>query len=164
MCSTGTTSNPHRFHGLGSLDATLQRSDSGLRLLTVEAIRLQTLFVLFFIELGSRRVHLAGITSNPNEIWVTQQARQLVWELGDRETLLHFLIHDNDSKFSDTFDTVFESEAFHVIHTPYHAPMPMHLPNSGCAQLVKSAWICSSTARIVSLRRLLQSGSDSSRN
>jgi len=89
---------------------------------TVETIRLQTLYVLFFIELGSRRVHLAGITANPNEIWVTQQARQLVWEFDDRETPLRFLIHDNDSKFSDTFDTVFESETFHVIHTPYRAP------------------------------------------
>ena len=42
---------------------------------TVETIRLQTLYVLFFIELSSRRIHLAGVTANPNEIWVTQQAR-----------------------------------------------------------------------------------------
>ena len=88
----------------------------------METIRLQTLYVLFFIELGSRQVHLAGITSNPNEIWITQQARQLVWEFDNLETPLRFLIHDNDSKFSATFDTIFESETFHVIHTPYHSP------------------------------------------
>jgi hypothetical protein len=50
---------------------------------TVETIRLQTLYVLFFIELGSRRVHLAGCTAMPNSAWVTQQARQLVWHLSD---------------------------------------------------------------------------------
>ena len=89
---------------------------------TVETIRLQTLYVLFFIELGSRRVHLAGITANPNETWVTQQARQLVWKLDDREKPLHFLIHDNDRKFSNAFDNVFESEGFSIIHTPYYTP------------------------------------------
>jgi hypothetical protein len=89
---------------------------------TVETIRLQTLYVLFFIELGTRRVHLAGVTANPNEIWVTQQARQLVWELEDRETPFCFLIRDIDRKFSKAFDTHFEREAFHVIHTPYLAP------------------------------------------
>ncbi|MCJ7703767.1 MAG: integrase core domain-containing protein [Anaerolineales bacterium] len=89
---------------------------------TIETIWLQTIYVLFFIELGSRRVHFAGITINPNEIWVTQQARQLVWELSDRETPFRFLIHDNDCSFSKAFDAVFESEGFYVIHTPFKAP------------------------------------------
>jgi putative transposase len=89
---------------------------------TIETIWLQTIYVLFFIELGSRRVHFAGITTNPNEIWVTQQARQLVWEFNDRETPLRFLIHDNDCSFSKAFDAVFQSEGFHAIHTPFRAP------------------------------------------
>lgn len=89
---------------------------------TIETIWLKTIYVLFFIELGSRRVHFAGITTHPNQIWVTQQARQLVWKLYHRESPLRFLIHDNDSKFSKSFDIVFESEGFHVIHTPYYAP------------------------------------------
>jgi hypothetical protein len=89
---------------------------------TVETVFLQTLYVLFFIELGSRRVHFAGITTNPNQVWVTQQARQLVWELSDREKPLRFLIHDNDRSFCPAFDTVFESEGFHVIPTPLQAP------------------------------------------
>jgi putative transposase len=89
---------------------------------TVETVFLQTIYVLFFIELGSRRVHFASITTNPNQIWVTQQARQLVWELSDREEPLRFLIHDNDSSFCPAFDTVFESEGFHVIPTPVRAP------------------------------------------
>jgi hypothetical protein len=49
--------------------------------LTVETVWLQTLYVLFFIELGTRRVYLAGITEHPNSAWVTQQARQLTWQL-----------------------------------------------------------------------------------
>jgi putative transposase len=89
---------------------------------TVETVWLQTLYVLFFIELGTRRVHLAGVTANPNQLWVTQQARQLVWQLDDRESPLRFLIHDNDGKFTAAFDTVFRSEDLRVIPTPYRAP------------------------------------------
>ncbi len=89
---------------------------------TVETIWLKTIYVFFFIELGTRRVHFAGITTNPNQVWVTQQARQLVWKLREQDTSLRFLIHDNDSKFSRSFDVVFQSEGFHVIHTPYSAP------------------------------------------
>jgi putative transposase len=89
---------------------------------TVETIWLQTIYILFFIELGSRRVHFAGITTNPNQSWVTQQARQLVWELSDREKPLQFLIHDNDGSFCQAFDAVFASEGLHVINTPVRAP------------------------------------------
>jgi putative transposase len=73
--------------------------------------------------LGTRRIHLAGCTSNPNQIWVSQQARQLVWELKDQAPSKQaFLIHDHDSKFTSSFDTVFSSEGIDVIHTPYQAP------------------------------------------
>lgn len=89
---------------------------------TVETIWLKTIYVLFFIELGSRQVHIAGITSNPNGFWVSQQARQLVWELPGRVRSLCFLIHDNDTKFSKAFDAVFESEGIHVIRIPFPAP------------------------------------------
>jgi putative transposase len=66
---------------------------------TVETFFLKTLYVLVFIELGSRRVHFAGCTVHPNEHWVTQQARQLVWKLESQEPTIRFLIHDNDTKF-----------------------------------------------------------------
>src|SRR5206468_5050061 len=68
--------------------------------LIVETISLQRLYVLFFIELGSRRVHLAGCTANPTGAWVTQQARQLTWTIAERPTPLRYLIRDRDSKFS----------------------------------------------------------------
>lgn len=89
---------------------------------TVETIWLKTIYVLFFIELGTRRVHFAGIATNPNQILVTQQARQLVWKLREQDSSLRFLIHDNDTKFSRSFDMVFQSEGFQVIHTPFQAP------------------------------------------
>jgi len=89
---------------------------------TIETIWLKTIYVLFFIELGTRRVHFANVTTNPNQIWATQQARQLIWKLHQEDTSLRFLIHDNDTKFSNSFDAVFQSEGFHVIHTPYSAP------------------------------------------
>lgn len=89
---------------------------------TVETIWLKTLYVFFFFELGTRRVHLAGITPNPDSAWVTQQARHLVWELEENEASFHFLIRDRDSKFTNAFDNVFESEGLHVIPTPVHAP------------------------------------------
>ncbi|MFN2150235.1 MAG: helix-turn-helix domain-containing protein, partial [Anaerolineales bacterium] len=89
---------------------------------TVETVFLQTIYVLFFIELGSRRIHFGGATTHPDQLWVTQQARQLIWEFSDREAPFLFLIHDNDSSFCQAFDAVFASEGWHVIHTPYQAP------------------------------------------
>jgi len=89
---------------------------------TVETIRLQTLYVLFFIELGSRRVHISGVTPNPNQLWTSQQARNLGWEIEGSDASFRFLIHDNDKKFSSMFDTVFLSEDCNVIHTPYRTP------------------------------------------
>jgi putative transposase len=87
---------------------------------TVETISLRRLYVLFFIEVGSRRVHLAGCTTNPTGAWVTQQARNLSFT-GVFERM-RFLIHDRDSKFSAAFDEVFRSEGIKVIHTPIRAP------------------------------------------
>ena len=63
---------------------------------TVETIWLQRIYVLFFIELGSRRVHLAGCTAHPSAQWVIQQARQVSWTLADRSEPIRFLIRDRD--------------------------------------------------------------------
>ncbi|MGH8519119.1 MAG: integrase core domain-containing protein [Panacagrimonas sp.] len=87
---------------------------------TVETLSLRRYYVLFFIELGSRRVHLAGCTTNPTGAWVTQQARNLSFTgLFDR---IRYLVHDRDSKFSAVFDEVFRSEGITVIQTPVRAP------------------------------------------
>jgi transposase InsO family protein len=87
---------------------------------TVETITFRRYYVLFFIELGSRRVHLAGCTTNPTGTWVTQQARNLSFTGLFERT--RFLIHDRDTKFSTAFDEVFRSEGIKTIHTPIRAP------------------------------------------
>jgi hypothetical protein len=89
---------------------------------TVEAAWLQTLYVLLFIELGSRRIHLSASTVHPDAAWVTQQARNLPLDLHDRTTAIRFLIHDRDTKFVGPFDEVFRSEGTKMIPTPIRAP------------------------------------------
>jgi putative transposase len=89
---------------------------------TIETISLQRLYVLFFIELGSRRVHLAGCTANPTGAWVTQRARQFAWTLHEQPSRFRYLIRDRDSKFTRSFDAVFASEGIRVIRTPVRAP------------------------------------------
>jgi len=89
---------------------------------TVETAWLKTLHVLFFIELGSRRVHLAGCTASPTAAWVTQQARQLTWQMQDGRVPVRFLIHDRDTKFPAAFNTVFTAEGVTIIRTPVRAP------------------------------------------
>jgi putative transposase len=89
--------------------------------LTVDTVFLRRLFILFFIELETRRVHLVGTTSNPDRLWVTQQARNLVarWE----SFPFHYLIRDRDAKYSGPFDEIFGSEGVTVLRTPLRAPL-----------------------------------------
>ena len=87
---------------------------------TVETLWLRRLYVLFFIELGSRRVHLAGVTARPNGAWVTQQARNLTMTTDLSAPRL--LVRDRDTKFTPAFDEVFRSEGIRVIRTPVRAP------------------------------------------
>jgi transposase InsO family protein len=89
---------------------------------TVETIWLKTIYVLFFIELGTRRIHLAGCTRRPTAAWVTQQARHISWELQDGAPPMRFLIRDRDAKFTAAFDTIFAAEGVTIIRTPYQAP------------------------------------------
>ena len=87
---------------------------------TVETSWLRSLYVLFAIEVGSRRVHIMGVTRNPDSAWVTQQARNLA--MGERLRGIRFLIRDRDSKFSGPFDEVFRTEGVRIIRTPIRSP------------------------------------------
>jgi hypothetical protein len=89
---------------------------------TLETLRLRTLYVLFFIELHTRRVYVAGVTAHPDSAWVTQQARNLAYSLDDRPTPVRFLVRDRDAKFSCPFDEVFRTEGVTVIRTPIRSP------------------------------------------
>jgi transposase InsO family protein len=99
---------------------------------TVETITLRRIYVLFFIELSTRRVHLAGMSENPDGAWTAQQARNFVFSLPVRDRPLEFLVRDNDGKFTSAFDAVFNTEGIRVIRASVRAPKA----NATCERFV----------------------------
>jgi transposase InsO family protein len=87
----------------------------------VDTVLLRRLYVLFFIELDTRWVYVAGVTANPVGEWVTQQARNLSQVLAARANPVSTLIRDRDSKFTASFDAVFRSVGIRIIRTPARA-------------------------------------------
>jgi transposase len=95
---------------------------------TVETVWLKTLYVLIFIELSTRQVHLMGVTDHPDSAWVTQQGRNLA--IDGRLGRAGFLVRDRDAKYSGPFDEVFRTEGLRVIKTDPGAPSE-RLPSAG---------------------------------
>jgi putative transposase len=103
---------------------------------TVETARLRTLYVLVFIELGGRGIHLSASTAQPDAAWVTQHSRNLQLDLDARGLHVRFLIRDRDTKFSRSFDEVFRSEGARVIVTPIGAPNA----NAHAERVIETIW------------------------
>lgn len=103
--------------------------------LTVDAAFLKRYYVLVFIELQSRRVHLGGITASPTGAWVTQQARNVTMSLADGGRHFRFLVHDRDAKFTASFNSVFAAEGAKIVLTPPRAPQA----NAVCERWIGSA-------------------------
>jgi hypothetical protein len=106
---------------------------------------LQRIYVLFFISLATRRIEYIACSSNPYGRWTTQQARNLVMQLGEEQPF-RFHIHDGDTKFSHAFDQVFRGEGIKVIRTPVQAPNANASPSAGRAPSALTASTGSSSS------------------
>lgn len=88
----------------------------------LDTIALKRLYALVFIEHGTRRLHLAGVTAHPTAQWTLQQARNLTMTLGHRMHSQRFLLRDRDGKYTRTFDAVFEADDVEILLSPPGAP------------------------------------------
>ncbi len=88
----------------------------------VDTILFKRLYVLFFIDLGRRRVWITGVTEHPTGVWVTQQARNVTADLEDDAVVIKFLIRDRDTKYTASFDEVFGAQGARILKTPFRTP------------------------------------------
>jgi len=88
----------------------------------VDTVLLRRIYALIIIEHGTRRVHLAGITANPDGAWTTQAARNFLTDLDQRTAPVKFLIRDRAGQFTGSFDAVFTAEGIRILASPPQAP------------------------------------------
>ena len=100
--------------------------------LHVDTVLLKRLYVLVFIEHGTRRMHLGGVTAHPTDAWTVQQARNLTLDLNERFEDFRFLIRDRGSNFTAAFDAVFQAPGTTILRTAVQVPRM----NATCERLV----------------------------
>jgi len=86
------------------------------------AVTLQRLYCLFVIEVGSRYVHILGVTAHPDGPWTTQQIRNLLMDLGEHAADFRLLVRDRAGQFTDSFDAVLASAGIRAVMIPPRGP------------------------------------------
>jgi len=97
------------------------------------AVTLQRLYCLFVIEVGSRYVHILGVTAHPDGPWTTQQIRNLLMDLGEHAAYFRLLVRDRAGQFTDSFDAVLASAGIRAVMIPPRALAQTPLPNGSCS-------------------------------
>jgi putative transposase len=113
----------------------------GFKIESAETLFLQTIYVLFFIEHGSRRVHIAACTCQPEKLWVRQQARQMTWMLEDYDPAMRFSSMIMTASFRKPLIPFLKHRALKSLIHRDKRRMPTLLLNAGYARCAKNVWL-----------------------